>query len=179
MRSFHTLVYDKFTTRPSGAEELLRSFLVGSGPVPRDERGVFCMAGEQAEAQVLKVLSRSAGVPVWYARTRYSSAWRAWSQLIGRLVGEGYPPEIRVLLPFYWIASRPEGWYVLGGVYGTECVPGRLHAYSSWEAADRALQLDHELNLEAVRALHPVQFTPQVVEDLRRLAAREALTPAV
>ena len=127
----------------------------------------------------MQVVAASLRVDEAAVRIEYGQAWRERSRMIAGLVKKGYPPEIGVLLPFYWTAKRPEGWYVLGGVYGTECVPGRLYAYSSEEEAESEVSLYSELDLEAVLTMHPAQFTQQVVEDLRRLATREDLTPAV
>ena len=72
-------------------------------------------------------------------------------------------------MPLYWLAKRSEGWYVLGGAFGTECVSGRLYAYYSRDEAEAEVGFYNDLNLKAVQALHPAQFTEQVRAELRRL----------
>lgn len=124
--------------------------------------------------RAMKVVAESSGVSVRTARARYGSMWQERFRLIASLIKQGYPPEIGVLLPLYWIAKRPEGWYVLGGAFGTKCVSGRLYAYYSREEAEAEVAFYNDLNLKAVRALHPAQFTEQVRADMRRLMSETA-----
>ncbi|MHB1926519.1 MAG: hypothetical protein ACYCRD_04540 [Leptospirillum sp.] len=131
-------------------------------------------SGADGLSQAMKVVAESSGVSVRTARTQYGSVWRERSRLIARLIKQGYPPEIGVLLPLYWIAKRPEGWYVLGGAFGTECVSGRLYAYYSREEAEAEVAFYNDLNLKAVQALHPAQFTEQVRADMRQLESETA-----
>ncbi len=129
---------------------------------------------ERGRREQVRRIAKSAGVTIAHARRKYGEALDDLLETVVDLVRDGYPPEIGVLLPFYWIAKRPEGWYVLGGAYGQEFDPDKLDAYSSEEEAKSEAALYGWLNLETVQVLHPAQFTEQVRADMRRLGSGAA-----
>ncbi len=125
--------------------------------------------GQEAEARMMKTIAESAGMPEEAARIEYEPAYKDRLKTIAGLVKEGYPPEIGAMVPLYWIAKKPNGYFVLGGAYGTECDPEKAMRCGSLEEAESENALYERLDLETVKALHPVQFTSEVRARLRRL----------
>ncbi len=144
---------------------------------------------EEAAARALKVpvarvredrrrvaqrIAESAGISAGQALRRHGKAYSIRLKTIVVLIRKGYPPEVGAMLPVYWTVRRPEGWYVLGGAYGAECDPGKLDVCESLAEAKSEAALYARLDLAAVQALNPAQFTAKVRAELRRLDGETA-----
>ena len=119
--------------------------------------------------QAAQRIAESTGISAGQAHRRYDKTYSTRLKMIVGLIRKGYPPEVGTMLPVYWTVRRPEGWYVLGGAYGTECDPGKLDVCESLAEAKSEAALYARLDLAAVRATDPKAFTDKVRAKLRRL----------
>ena len=117
---------------------------------------------ELAEARRLTV--EMTGEPASVAGRRYD---QRLEEILG-LVADGYPTEIGALVPLYWPSRRRRGWCVLGGAYGKQAAQD-AYVYSSKDEVESEIGLCRMLDLAAVKALHPAQFTEGVRSELRAL----------
>ena len=124
------------------------------------------------EAKMMKVIADAAGITPGQARAQYGQAWRDHQVMIADLVKQGYPPEVEVLLPFYWVFKPWTPWLVLGGEYGTD--PSKAVECESRAEAESEAKLYARLDQETVKSMRPDEFTREMLAELReRLSGQD------